>query len=193
MELEETEDACDKLPTETEGDPARFLAAFFYPLLQWSLKKTAEAEAQGRLWTQIFKANVDDGAKQLIRDKFNFRNLKQKACFLQPGLHEVSKHNGKLKTKYDRMILGMNGLAKLAVHFKKMKEQGVDMFSHLFLNSWFLFWCVCVSHLLVAAFAAADVSHRVSHRCANLQTAGSLRRPLRGGVYDGHHHLQACG
>ena len=46
--------------------------------------------------------------------KFNFCNQKQKAGDLQDGLREQAKYKRKLKTRCDRMLLGMKYMRSIA-------------------------------------------------------------------------------
>lgn len=103
LDLEEIEEAENRLPEETGYKVAKFVALLLYPLLRWSLNKDAAALAAGEDSGTHFKP-AGSTAMGTVRDKFNMRNRKQSACFLQAGMHAISKYNGKLKTKYDRMV-----------------------------------------------------------------------------------------
>ena len=128
LNIEDIRAACQKLPRETEHRPESFLAGLLYPLLHASLCRAVPV-ADGACEGQRFRPKMEDGAAGLVGQKFNFRNQKQKACYLQDGLHEQAKYNGKLKTKYDRMLLGVKYMHSLITHYLCMKEAGVDMFS----------------------------------------------------------------
>ena len=131
MDISSIRHACSKLPKEVKGKPAPFLAALLFPLLKLSLKKEAAKKISDSLSVcdtlgTIFYPSDGDGASTLIDEKFNARNEKQRNCYLQAD-HHLSKYHGKLKTKYDRMILGINNCNELAKHFLKMKSEGITM------------------------------------------------------------------
>ena len=127
LQLEEITAACEALPPETKGKPAVFMARFLYPLLKWSLRGETQADASGDDKGAVFAPRVQDGAMTLVQNKFNFRNEKQRAHFLEQGTHKLAKYHGKLKTKYDRMVLGVWYLHCLSEHHKRMQQAGVRM------------------------------------------------------------------
>ena len=129
FEMGQIRAACQKLPPETKGKPAVFIAFCLYPLIVWSLRNEVEAGARGVPEGAIFKPSDRDGARCLVDEKFNVRNMKQAHYFLEAGQHDVSKHNGKLKTKYDRMLVGVQQLNALTNHFRDMQARGVAMYS----------------------------------------------------------------
>jgi hypothetical protein len=129
MEIGEIRQACHQLPEDLSWRPAPFVAALLFPLIALSLKKEAavdtESAVDSTVGTVFYPA--EDGARDLIDSKFSARNQKQKGCFLQPDSHHLSKYHGKLKTKYDRMLMGVNYLNELAKHYFAMKDAGVSM------------------------------------------------------------------
>ena len=132
MDIEDIREACQQLPADTHHKPANFLAHMMYPLLSHSLKTEAAVDiaAVSPLCCPLgttFTPSVADGASGVVDAKFNARNQKQKSCYLQPGCHHLSKYNGKLKTKYDRMLLGLHYANTLASHYRQMKDQFMDM------------------------------------------------------------------
>jgi hypothetical protein len=125
LDLEDIEEAEQRLPEETQYKVAKFVALLLYPLLRWSLKKEAVALAAGDDPGAHFKPAGADAMKT-VRDKFNMRNQKQSACFLQPGMHAVSKYNGKLKTKYDRMVTTLAKYQSLMFALPPHQQQDVE-------------------------------------------------------------------
>ena len=132
LEIGDIRKACKLLPLEVEYKPANFLASLMQPLLVRSLEKEAavvdsENTPAGCTLGSVFKPSGGDGAMEIVDAKFNLRNNKQKGCYLQAGSHHMSKYHGKLKTKYDRMLLGIHFANALSTHFLKMRRKGVGM------------------------------------------------------------------
>jgi hypothetical protein len=131
MEIAQIRAACQQLPDTVKHKPAPFVAALLFPLLAISLKKEAESvEAEDLCEITLgttYVPSIADGAAALVDAKFDARNKKQEGCYLVPETHHLSKYHGKLKTKYDRMILGLLYLNTLAEHYFKMKADGIGM------------------------------------------------------------------
>ena len=98
--MRELRAACAKLPVESQR-PQDFVASLFFPVAAWSV---------GRKRPDVFKPSTDDGAQTMMDEKFDAHMDMQKQCFLQPGQHERAKYHGKLRTKFDRMVLAMHVL-----------------------------------------------------------------------------------
>ena len=139
LKLEEIEKACRELPVETNSRPQIFIARFLSPLLAWSLR-AEDVNQDGDAPGVIFHPCAADGAKEMATAKFNFRNQKQRLHYLDSGSHGLAKYHGKLKTKYDRMALGVFYLHALAEHYKAMRAAGVSMDCPL------LNWTFCTLH-----------------------------------------------
>ena len=145
MTIADIRQACAELPSEVQHKPALFLACLLFPLLKQSLKKEAEqAKASADVQAEdtpvcislgtVFSPSVDDGASAIVDAKFDARNQKQKGCYLQPQAHQLSKYHGKLKTKYDRMILSIHYLNALAKHYFEMQRAGIGMWDQRYVS-----------------------------------------------------------
>lgn len=93
--------------------PEGFIAALLYPVLQNSLKSPG-----GR----VFKPHPTDGASDLVDEKFNVHMKLQEDSFLVPGQHETSKKHGKLRTKFDRLVICVHLLNTYAKAFKQARD-----------------------------------------------------------------------
>ena len=153
LNLAEVDAACQALPPETQGRPQLFMARFLAPLLRWSLRTEAEAVQHGQAAGAIFRPSAEAGAKGMVAAKFDFRNQKQQAHFLEPNSHGLAKYHGKLKTKYDRMVLGVFYLQKLSQHHERMKQLGIPM------DSWRPRQCKRVSMLRIHIHATCALVH----------------------------------
>ncbi|CAJ1339118.1 unnamed protein product, partial [Effrenium voratum] len=127
LRLRDIKAACHKLPPETGFKPEVCLSARLYPLFHWSLDRDRALALEGKPPGDLYEAASDDGAQDLVDQKFDFRVEKQRSCFLVPGQQEEAKHHGKMRTKYDRMVLAVHYLNHLCTHFVDMQAAGVGM------------------------------------------------------------------
>jgi hypothetical protein len=110
--------ACGKLsvPSHTPDD---YVAALLYPAMVNSLKRPGG---------QVYKPDEADGAAKTVDDKFDSHMDLQKDAFLKPHQHEVSKKHGKLRTKFDRLVIAVHLLNTYCVVLQELKSQpGFDM------------------------------------------------------------------
>ena len=105
LSLEDIRAACEQLPLQNSRKPADFVATLLLPLLRWSLTHD----------TLTFAASAADGAQQRTAQNFNAHVDMQKEAYLQPGQHEEARFHGKLRTKFDRMVLSVHVLRTVCV------------------------------------------------------------------------------
>jgi hypothetical protein len=76
----------------------------------------------------VYKPDEADGAAKTVDDKFDSHMDLQKNAFLKPRQHEVSKKHGKLRTKFDRLVIAVHLLNTYCVVLQDLKSQpGFDM------------------------------------------------------------------
>ena len=98
--IREIRAACTSLPVPSKR-PEDFVAGLLFPVLRWSL-----SVPQG----QLYQPSEEDGALDVVDQKFDEHVASQKESFLVHGKHEDSKTHGKLRTKYDRLLLPLHHL-----------------------------------------------------------------------------------
>lgn len=98
--IREIRAACESLPVQSKK-PEDFVASLLFPILRWSI-----AEPKGKL----YKPSAADGALELVDQKFDEHVALQRENFLVNGKHEEAKTHGKLRTKYDRLVLPLHHL-----------------------------------------------------------------------------------
>ena len=110
LTIAEIRTACEKLPVPGHG-PDDYLAALLYPALKNSVA------CGGRMYT----ADTEDGASKLIDDKFDSHMSLQKDNWLKAGKQDLSRKHGKLRTKFDRLLIAVHLLQTYCKAFKTAK------------------------------------------------------------------------
>ena len=112
LTIQQIRAACEKLPVPCHT-PEGYIAALLYPILQNALK-----HASGR----VFKPDPNDGAAEVVDEKFNVHMQLQQESFLRPGQHDTSKKHGKLRTKFDRLVMSVHLLNTYAKAFIRARD-----------------------------------------------------------------------
>jgi hypothetical protein len=105
-------EACSRLPVPTHA-PEDYLAALLYPCFKNSLQR------EGIPYT----ANVEDGAMATVDEKFDSHMSLQQDHFLKPHQQELAKKHGKLRTKFDRLVIAVHLLYTYCVALTAAKQQ----------------------------------------------------------------------
>ena len=128
LPLHEIRAACSRLPPNARR-PGDFLASLLFPLLFLSLRRDRESlVAPGAAPPgYTFWPNQDDGAQDLVDQKFDFRMAKQKETFLVHDQHDTAKYHGKMRTKFDRLVLAIHYVHHICIHFLQKQAAGVDI------------------------------------------------------------------
>jgi hypothetical protein len=99
--------ACDRLPVPAKK-PEMFIASLLFPLLVSSI-----AKPEGSLIT------AQGEALELVDANFNDHKAMQEDAFLKPDRHNEAKHHGKLRTKFQRMMLSTHLLNACCTRWKQ--------------------------------------------------------------------------
>ena len=104
--------ACNQLPVPSRK-PEDFLAGLCFPALRWSVKR------QG----MVFKPSEADGACELADRQFNQHMECQREAFLEYGRQDEAKYHGKLRTKFDRLVVSLHILNALCRAWRLRGDQ----------------------------------------------------------------------
>ena len=106
---------------------------------------------------QKLEAAEADGARDLT-DKFDGHMDAQKQCFLKPGKHQASKYHGKLRAKFDRLVLSMHVVDVVCQRWKDMSvAEGFDMSQSPWCDGDFSLPMVIPKKPIAVAYALAEV------------------------------------
>ena len=111
--LEDINAACRQLPLRDSHKPEDCLATLLVPLLRWSLRHKRLS----------FAASDQDGAQERTAQNFNAHVDMQKDAYLKPGRHEEARFHGKLRTKFDRLVLAVHILNSICVAWAGYLQQ----------------------------------------------------------------------
>ena len=112
LSIQEIRAACEELPVPSRK-PQHFVAGLVFPALRWSVKRTG----------MTFRASNADGASTLADRNFNQHVEAQKDAFLQYGRQDEAKYHGKLRTKFDRLVLALHVLNALCAAWRSQPDQ----------------------------------------------------------------------
>ena len=105
--IAEIRNACALLPVPSHT-PDDYVAALLFPVLRNSLSRQPI----------VYTADLGDGASKVVDDKFDSHMALQRENFLVPFQQEVSKKHGKLRTKFDRLVIAVHLLNTYCEYFE---------------------------------------------------------------------------
>ena len=153
LSMAETRKNCALLPIPSHR-PAEFLAALLLPVLLWSVK-------QEKL---VYHACEEDGAREYSDANFDGHLSCQREAFLKPGLHDDAKYHGKLRTKFDRMVLAthfFHAICEQFVNYMDSSPPGHQLPSTTNWCSQFAVPAVISKNVVTFAYIFSDHSEKV--------------------------------
>lgn len=118
--IRKVREVCMSLPVSSHT-PEDYLAGLLYPVFKNSLARKGIC----------LKPSSDDGADKEVDKKFDTHVELQKESFLKPHQHEQSKKHGKLRTKFDRLLIAMHLLNTYCLALQAARTQVGDTFDIL--------------------------------------------------------------